>query len=192
MFTIFFNQKGPILQEFLPRGETVDADSYCDKLRHLKENVRRKRLELWRGRRLLLHHDNATPHTAAITLALIGSSGIDMVPHPPYSPDLVPADYFMFPRLKSGFRGHSIRNVADMQVAVMRELCQIDTEEFHNALNTCTRKTKMNRKSQALVHSQTAKFSIQANCDANTFTADQKDSHSHMFPQRHRFWSSSA
>ncbi len=107
--------------------ETVDSDYYCDVLRHLKEDLRRKRPTLWAmgengWRNFYLHHDNAPPHTSAITLALIGSSGMDMVPHPPYSLDLAPCDYFLFPRLKSGLRGHRFRNLNDLKTAVSREL----------------------------------------------------------------------
>ncbi len=136
MFTIFFDQTGPILAEFMAQGGTVTADSYCDVLRRLKENLRRKRLDKWRGRNFLLHHDNATPHTATPTLAFIGESGIDMAPHPPYSPDLAPSDYFLFPRLKSGLWGHRFRNIPDLQTAVFRELRHIEKSEFHDAMNT--------------------------------------------------------
>ncbi len=136
MFMIFFDQTGPILAEFMPQGGTVTADSYCDVLRRLKENLRRKRPDKWRGRNFLLLHDNATPHTTTPTLAFIGESGIDMAPHPPYSLDLAPSDYFLFPRLKSGMRGHCFRNIPDLQTAVFRELKGIGHSEFHDALNT--------------------------------------------------------
>ncbi len=49
MVTVFFDQKGSVLVEFLPPGETVTEDYYCQVLRTLKEWVRRKRPELWGG-----------------------------------------------------------------------------------------------------------------------------------------------
>ncbi|GFW71730.1 hypothetical protein TNCV_219441 [Trichonephila clavipes] len=39
------------------------------------------------------HHDNARPHTANRTTALVERFGWEMVSHPPYSPDLAPKDY---------------------------------------------------------------------------------------------------
>lgn len=105
MITVFFDTEGPILSEFLAPRDTVCAENYCDLLRRLKENLRRKRPHLWAGRNFLLHHDNAPSHTAVLTLALIGSSDIEMLPHPPYSPDLAPSDFFLFPRLKNEVRG---------------------------------------------------------------------------------------
>ena len=108
MLTVFFDVKGMVLTEFLPSGETVDSDLYCQTLKNLKEAIRRKHPQLW-GARLrrdqpcpfLLHHNNASSHTCVLTLALIGESNIEMLAHPPYSPDLTPCNFFLFPRLKN-------------------------------------------------------------------------------------------
>ena len=139
MITVFFDEDGVIFSEYLPPRETVNVDYYCSVLRRLKEDIRRKCPALW-GRRpdgyreFYLHHDNAPPHTAAITLGLIGLSRIDMVPHPPYSPDLAPCDFFLFPRLKSGLRGHRFQNLRDLKTAVSRELRAIDPKDYRSAI----------------------------------------------------------
>jgi hypothetical protein len=54
MLTVFVNVKGIVHHEFLPPNTTVNSDFYSDVLRHLRENVQRKRQELWH-----VHHDNA-------------------------------------------------------------------------------------------------------------------------------------
>jgi len=43
---------------------------------------------------LLLHHDNVSAHTAAATLDFLAESSVQLVTHPPYSPDLAPFDWF--------------------------------------------------------------------------------------------------
>ncbi len=135
-----FDMKGMVLVEFLPPGETVDSDSYIDTLRRLRENTRRKRPELWgpvrRGQPcpFLLHHDNASSHTSAPTLGFIGENDMEMLAHPPYSPDLAPCDFFLFPRLKNELRGHRFRTIADLQQAVHRTLRTIPAEDFESAL----------------------------------------------------------
>ncbi len=141
MLTTFFDVKGVVHTEFLPPRETVDADLYCDTLRRLKEAVRCKCPHLWgaglpkdQPRPFLLHHDNASSHTCVITLALIGESNIDMLAHPPYSPDLAPCDFFLFPRLKNELQGHRHRTIADLQQAVRRTLRHIPAEDFEVAL----------------------------------------------------------
>ncbi len=132
---------GVVLSEFAPPGETITADSYCGLLQRLKERVRRKRPELWArneegDRTMILHHDNASSHTAVPTLALIGSSDIQMLAHPPYSPDLAPCNFFLFPRLKAELRGRRFRGVVELQHAVKQGLKAIGQEEYSAAIQT--------------------------------------------------------
>ena len=49
---------------------------------------------------LLLHHDNASTHTAAVTLDFLATSDVQLVTQTPYSPDLAPCDWFLFPFVK--------------------------------------------------------------------------------------------
>jgi hypothetical protein len=44
-----------------------------------------------------------------------------MLFHPPYSPDLAPADFFLFPKLKIAMKGMRFDAVSSIQQAVMRE-----------------------------------------------------------------------
>jgi histone-lysine N-methyltransferase SETMAR len=71
--------------------------------------IRRKRPELREGG-WLLHHDNARPHVARIVRDFLESHGIETVPHPPYSPDLAPRDFYLFPNLKKALKGKKIHH----------------------------------------------------------------------------------
>ena len=55
--------------------------------------------------------------------------GIKIVPHPPYSPDLAPCDFWLFPKL-SGCRYERIEEMKD---AVMKVIDTLTQEEFHGA-----------------------------------------------------------
>ncbi|UYV75822.1 hypothetical protein LAZ67_13001443 [Cordylochernes scorpioides] len=50
-------------------------------------------------RGVLLHHGNARPHTSAKTLDFLANSDVQLVTHPPYSPDLAPCDFFYIQKL---------------------------------------------------------------------------------------------
>ncbi len=120
MLTLFYDCRGPVLTHFLPMGETTDTEVYLEILGLLKERIRRKRPHLWTcpnkeaDHPFYLLHDNASSHTSTLTLALHGESGIQMINHPPYSPDLAPCDYYLFPTLKKALRGTQHRNVQDL------------------------------------------------------------------------------
>ncbi len=135
MFTIFFDQAGPILSEFKEQNETVTAKTYIEVLRTLRERIRRKRPQLWRDQSFIIHHDNASPHTAAPTVDFLTAHNTQLLPHPLYSLDLAPADYFLFGRLKAGIRSHRHLSIQDMQTSVLRTLKAIPVQEFHDALN---------------------------------------------------------
>ena len=64
-------------------------------------------------RGLLLHHDNASAHTAAVTLDFLATSNLQLVTHPPYSPDLATCDWFLFPSAKRQLRGKQFQNAKD-------------------------------------------------------------------------------
>ncbi len=66
------------------------------------------------------------------------------VDHPPYSPDLAPADFWFFPLLKSQIRGKIFPSVPALQDALMQEISKIPRSAFHdcihNRLPNCWRK----------------------------------------------------
>jgi transposase len=48
-----------------------------------------------------LHKDNAPDHSTALVQAFLANHHITQVYQPPYSLDLVPCDFWLFPKLKS-------------------------------------------------------------------------------------------
>jgi len=67
----------------------------------------KKMKELRHRSRLLFHHDNASSHTGLKTVTFFKKSGIEILGHPPYSPDLAPCDFFLFRKIKDKLRGLS-------------------------------------------------------------------------------------
>ncbi|KAK6760845.1 hypothetical protein RB195_022059 [Necator americanus] len=79
--------------ELLPDNTTATAEVYCAQLQRLADNIRKEHPKLDNVRLL---HDNARPHIAKKTFQKILELGWEVVPHPPYSPDLAPSDYHLF------------------------------------------------------------------------------------------------
>ena len=55
--------------------------------------------------------------------------GIKTVPQPPYSPDIVPCDFWLFPNL----RGCRYERIGEMKEAVMKIIDTLPQEDFHVA-----------------------------------------------------------
>ena len=60
----------------------------------------RKSSPTWR-KKLLFHHDNAPAHTSAIATAKLFYLRYEIFPHPTYSRDLAPSNYFLFPNMNA-------------------------------------------------------------------------------------------
>jgi hypothetical protein len=45
---VILDFRGIVHREFVPQGQTVNTKFYCEFLRRLRENIRRKRPDLWR------------------------------------------------------------------------------------------------------------------------------------------------
>ena len=58
---------------------------------------------------ILLQQDNSRVHTCKIAMDAVERNGYELIPHPAYSPDLAPSDYFLFLNLKKDIRGHHFR-----------------------------------------------------------------------------------
>ena len=54
---------------------------------------------------ILLQQDNAPVHTSKVGMAAVRQCGYELLPHPPYSPDLAPSDYHLFLNLKKHLHG---------------------------------------------------------------------------------------
>ena len=77
---------------------------YEDELRQLRQETARKR----RGKLthdVLLLQDNAPAHRSQIAMTAATECELEILPHPPYSPDMAPSDLYLFPKLKSNLCG---------------------------------------------------------------------------------------
>ena len=100
LYAIFFNSNGPVVQVPCPSGHTVTSRFYKRSvLKKVKEFYNKKRLSKgWSEVHLL--HDNTSSHKCEVVKSFLASEKVKVLNHPPYSPDLSPCDFFLFPRLK--------------------------------------------------------------------------------------------
>ena len=109
LLIVFFDWQGVVYHEFTPNGQTINKKYYLNVLRRLREAIRRKRPILWSSNSWMLHHDNVPTHRSSLVSDLLEKYGTVTVLQPPYSPDLAPGDYFMFPILKMRLKGQRFR-----------------------------------------------------------------------------------
>ena len=87
-------------------------------------------------RGLLLHQDNASVHTAAVTLDFLAASDVQLVTHPPYSPDLAPCNWFLFPSAKRQLKGKQFQNSEDARAFIESVILDIPQSTWSGVIDS--------------------------------------------------------
>ena len=97
--SIFWDQDSILHIDYVPKVQTSNAEYYSSLLVQMKDILKEKRRgKVTKG--VLFLHDNAPAHRALATQKKLAYLGFQCLDHPPYSPDLAPSDYHLFPGLK--------------------------------------------------------------------------------------------
>ena len=97
------------------------------KLREFRKRFRRKRPVLFKSGQWHFHQDNAPVDNSILVTYYLSKIGIKTVPPPPYSPDLAPCDYSLFPKLN----GSRYEMIEEMKEAVTKVIDTLTQEDFH-------------------------------------------------------------
>ena len=123
LMSIWWDCKGPILLKFYGKGETMKGLDYANEIIQLRKEIKQKRRGmLSNGVKLLF--DNSPVHKANVSQDAIAECGFQVIDHPPYSPDLAPSDFWLFPQLKSKLWGMLFRCQEELELAVADVLSQ--------------------------------------------------------------------
>ena len=125
----FFDSTGMIYMHWVPTGQTVNKEYYVEVLREFRKRFRWKRPALFKLGQWYFYQDNAPVHNSILVTNYLTKMGIKIVPHRPYSPDLAPCDFCLFPK----FRGCRYETIEEMKEAVMKVIDTLTQEDFHGA-----------------------------------------------------------
>ena len=103
--------------------------------RDLIQAIRKKRPELSQLENVLFHQDSAPAHTAATTQLEIGLLRFDQITHPPYSTDLAPTDFAVFPQVKAELRGIKFTEFCELKRATLNAVRRLDEVWCRNVYN---------------------------------------------------------
>jgi histone-lysine N-methyltransferase SETMAR len=132
LLIIFFDSQGLIHQEFLTQNQAVNTAYYKEILIRLREKIRSKRPQLFRSRTWFLHYDNAFSHNALSIREFLAEKKIPVLPHPSYSPDLVPSNFFLFPKIKFFLKGKTFYDANTIKKNTLTHLQTLTLQDFQN------------------------------------------------------------
>jgi histone-lysine N-methyltransferase SETMAR len=117
-------------------------------MQRLREAVRKKRPDAWRENRWTLQHDNAPSHSSFLVRDFLAKHATTVLPQPPYSSDLAPSEFFLFPKLKSTLKGHRFESIEAIKTNSLANLRSIPKPGFQEYFRTVKKRSQRCRQSR--------------------------------------------
>ena len=118
-----------IHQSWLAKGLGLGLGLLCWGFKGVQEEILREKASTRQIGSVAFPRDNAPVHNSILVTDYLTKIGIKTVPHPPYSPDLAPCDFWLFPKL----RGCRYETIGEMKEAVTKVIETLTQEDFHGA-----------------------------------------------------------
>ncbi|GFW06734.1 mariner Mos1 transposase [Trichonephila clavipes] len=106
--------------------------------RRLRESIRRKRPQFWQSDDWYLLLDNSPAHRSQLVKKFLAKTRTSMLPHPQYSQDLAPWDFYIFPSMKKHLQGLRFMSSDEVKAApreALREVAKNDFQPYFQKLN---------------------------------------------------------
>ncbi|XP_011647659.1 histone-lysine N-methyltransferase SETMAR-like [Pogonomyrmex barbatus] len=131
--TFFWDSHGIVFIDYLEKGKTITGVYYASLIDKLKTEIAKKRPHL-KKKKVLFHQDNTPAHTSVVAMAKIHELQFELIDHPPYSPDLAPSNFFLFPRLKVWLRKQKFSSNKEIIAFVEAYFAKQDANYYLNGL----------------------------------------------------------
>ena len=132
MLCVWWNYTGIVHFELLPHSTTINATVYSNMLDRVQVALLQQYPAIVNRSQVLFLQDNAKPHTARLTQQKMKELSWEVLPHPAYSPDLAPSDYYLFKSLEHFLRGTRFTEI-DQVEAALRDYFESKDQTFYKA-----------------------------------------------------------
>ena len=136
MLVCFFDAHGIVHREFIPQGLGVGANVYLGIMQHLRRSICRRRPQMWLNNQCFLQHNRAPAHRANLVIQYLCCNHTQVLPHPAYSLDVAPADYWLFARIKKHLKGRRFQDVNELCTQIDTVMNNIAPVEFQHTMSS--------------------------------------------------------
>lgn len=136
MATIIWNPHDFYVIDFLPQNMKYNSSYFID---NVLQPLSQKKTTIWslsNKRKIWLNLDNAKIHNSAISMQKTVELGFKRPPHPPYSPDLAPSDFFLFGYVTGRLRGQKFNSFDELEERIIEILHSIPSETLKRVFET--------------------------------------------------------
>jgi len=115
---------------------TMFATLYCDVLRRLRENIRRKCPNKWHNSWVRHQSWQRSSSRVVRCAAVFGFYEYDSHPHPSYSPDLAPCDFFLFLKIKLKLKRRHFDTIKEIQSVSQNGMKTLTQNDFQKCFRS--------------------------------------------------------
>ena len=134
MFCVFFSIEGVVARIVVPKGQTVNGTFYRTNVLPVVFSKYKELKNRETVRNVMMHHDNAAPHKSKIVTEYLEEEKTILFLHLPYSLDLAPCDFFLFPRIKRELKNQHFDHIENLACAIQAITDGITKEDYQNHL----------------------------------------------------------
>ena len=135
MLRIWWDQQGVVYYGLLQPKETIRGDRYRLQLMRLSRALKEKRPQYEQiNDKVILQHDNARPHVARPVKTYLETLKWEVLPHPPYSPDIAFSDYHFFRSMTHGISEQRFTSYEDLEKWIDSWIASTDESFFRGGI----------------------------------------------------------
>lgn len=135
MVTIIWGVYGFYIVDFLPPNTSYDSTYFVN---NILIPLSEKREQIWSGskkKKMWIHLDNSRIHNSKLTSSNYDSLGFKRPPHPAYSPDVAPSDFYLFGFLEEKLKGRKFKDPDELFESIIEILDSISMETLKSVFN---------------------------------------------------------
>ena len=143
LYAIFFSGEGVAIKVPVKKGKSIIGKYYKDVILKKQKKYYQKGRPATGFKHVRLLHDNAPAHASAKVTACLKKEKVTVLPHPAYSLDLAPCDFFLFPKLKSFFAGRKYQSRQALGSAIPQYLITVPKSAYRDAFKKWIHRLKL-------------------------------------------------
>ena len=124
-----------VYYELLKSSETITGNRYRTQLMRLRRTLKEKQPQYQkRHDKVILQHNNARPHDARPVQTYLKTLKWEVLPHPPYYPDVTPSDYHFFRSMAQGLARQHFRFPGEVKKWIVSWIASADVSFFRDGI----------------------------------------------------------
>jgi len=97
MASVFCDAEGILFIDYVEKGKTITREYYSNLLTRLDEKICKDLV--CKRKKIIFYQENAPTHKSVLPMGKLRELHYELLEHPPYSPDLAPSAFYLFPKL---------------------------------------------------------------------------------------------